>query len=402
MRLDLLRPWALNLRGHAPGADAQSSARKLPDPATVDAAQHRWVGRTDARRSGDWLPRTDILSEIAGKRGRGVLEVTIVIPTFNESRRIASSRRCLELAIQRGSLCRSTTEVIFVDDGSTDGTSELLKQEMQGLFEHLVFLRLESNRGKGAAIRFGVLHARAPITVYMDFDMAVDPLHVPALIAPLDDVHVTLGSRSLKESVIKTNRTSRVIRGKVYSGLANAMTSVNLKDTQCGFKAFRTPVAKLLFVLSDVDRFGFEVELFLLARKLEFTIQEVPVVWFDMPGSTVRPLADPLLMLFDLARVRFGSQARSVIGITFARQSGETPLDAASKQEALQSSLGPVWVIPVSSDETLCILPLSSGRHLEDARSAIREVDCIKSSEVEAYSMFELAQLVTGAQHSSR
>ena len=143
-----------------------------------------------------------------------MLEISIVIPAFNESRRIAQSRRHLESAILNGSLDMATTEVIFVDDGSTDGTFDALKSEMQGLFKHTTLLRLPENRGKGAAIRFGVFHAHAPLTVYMDIDMAVDPSLIPALIAPLDEADMTLGSRSLEASVIDTDRTSRVIRGK--------------------------------------------------------------------------------------------------------------------------------------------------------------------------------------------
>ena len=92
--------------------------------------------------------------------------------------------------------------------------------------------------------------------------------------------------------------------GRTFNALVNALTNVDLKDTQCGFKAFRTPMARILFHFMVVDRFAFDVEVLSLARRLGMRIAEVPVHWREAGNSTVRPVADSISMAFDVLRVR--------------------------------------------------------------------------------------------------
>ena len=135
---------------------------------------------------------------------------------------------------------------------------------------------MSKNSGKGAAIRVGAGAAAAPFVAFMDADMSVDPAQVPLLVAAMEGAHVAIGSRAMADSNVQSYRRHRVIMGRTFNFLANAATNVGLKDTQCGFKAFRTPVARILFHLMVIDRFAFDVDVLTLARQLGMEICEVP------------------------------------------------------------------------------------------------------------------------------
>jgi dolichyl-phosphate beta-glucosyltransferase len=121
-------------------------------------------------------------------------------------------------------------------------------------------LRLEENSGKGAAVRAGAGAAGAPVVVFMDADMSVHPAQIPLLLAAMADSDVVIGSRSLPGSVVRGATLHRKVMGRTFSLFVNGVTGLGLKDTQCGFKAFRTPVARLLFHLMTVERFAFDVD----------------------------------------------------------------------------------------------------------------------------------------------
>jgi len=119
--------------------------------------------------------------------------------------------------------------------------------------------------------------------------MAIDPLAVPLLLDGLRDHDVAIGCRALPSSMVETTYVVRTLMGRLFNELVTTGTGLGLKDTQCGFKAFRTPVARLLFHLVRIDRFAFDVELLARARRLGLTVTEVPVHWKHVEGSTVHP-----------------------------------------------------------------------------------------------------------------
>ena len=195
------------------------------------------------------------------------LRLTIVVPAFNEDHRLAAGMRRFDAAVSAGAIDLDRTEVVVVDDGSTDRTAAVAEKLLAALPHHRV-VRLPVNQGKGAAVRAGIATARSPYTAFMDADMAIDPLAIPLLLDGLERNDVVVGSRALPDSMVETTYVVRTLISRLFNELVTAGTGLGLKDTQCGFKAFRTPVARLLFHLVRIDRFAFDVEVLARARRL--------------------------------------------------------------------------------------------------------------------------------------
>ena len=237
-----------------------------------------------------------------------MLQLTIVVPAFNEAHRLKAGMQRFEAAVSAGAIDLDQTELVVVDDGSTDQTATEAEKLLARIPRHRV-IRLPFNQGKGAAIRAGVASARSRYTAYMDADMAIDPLAIPLLLDGLEHHDLAIGCRALPDSMVETTYVVRSLMGRLFNELVTSGTGLGLKDTQCGFKALRTPVARLLFHLVRIDRFAFDVEILARARRLGLTITEVPVHWKHVEGSTVHPLTDSVTMLRDVYRSRRGLMA---------------------------------------------------------------------------------------------
>ncbi len=231
--------------------------------------------------------------------------LTIVVPAFNEAHRLAEGMRRFASAVDAGAVDLADTEVVVVDDGSTDDTAVVAEELLAKLPHHRV-LSHTANRGKGAAVRTGIAAASGRRTAYMDADMAIDPAAIPLLQAGLDEHDIAIGSRALPDSMVESGYALRTLMGRLFNRLVTTGTGLDLLDTQCGFKAFHTAVARLLFHLVRIDRFAFDVEVLSRARRLGLDVTEVPVHWKHVPGSTVHPLHDSVTMFADVYRSRFG------------------------------------------------------------------------------------------------
>lgn len=264
------------------------------------------VDRGD-RTMGNWDSKGS-----AGRRDDPAL--SIVIPAFNEADRLAGALGRLLEVLWEGAFDPASTEIVVVDDGSEDATADVAMYLLAGLPRSTV-LRLPTNRGKGAAVRAGVAHATGSVVTFLDADMAVDPSALPNLVRQLDGLDVAIGSRSVEGSLVDCRSVRRTLMGRAFNHLATTATGLALKDTQCGFKAFRSPVARLLFHFAVIDRFAFDVEILHLARSLGLRIGEVPVSWRHVPGSHIRPLADPMSMVTDLWRTRSRHSSITVQGL---------------------------------------------------------------------------------------
>ena len=235
--------------------------------------------------------------------------VSIIIPAFNESRRLPISVPRLLSVIDL-----ETTEVIVVDDGSRDGTGGVAADLLNDL-RHGAVLRLNENAGKGAAVRAGVAHARGTSTVFMDADLATDPGDIFGLLDGLDRADVVIGSRAAPGASVENAPWMRAVMGWTFNRFLRSVTGLELRDTQCGFKAFRTPLAKLLFSRSRIDGFAIDVEILLLARRIGLVVEEVPVRWRHQPGSQVSPVRDSLAMVSDVVRLRRGGWSKAIPSI---------------------------------------------------------------------------------------
>ncbi len=162
-----------------------------------------------------------------------------------------------------------------------------------------------SNKGKGAAIRKGVVVARGRKVLFMDADLATSLDAVAPMLDRLDHADVVVGSRRVPGAVVHGRSRSRTVMSHAFSGPARQLAGIGVTDPQCGFKGFRAEVSKELFRRSMFDGFSIDVEILLIAQKLGLRIEELPINWRAVEGSKVRPLRDPLHMAADLALVRY-------------------------------------------------------------------------------------------------
>lgn len=233
-------------------------------------------------------------------------ELSIVIPAYNEERRIEPSlERVREWLVARG----SSAEVLVVDDGSRDATSTIVEREVARYRESGFDLRLHgdgANHGKGASVRTGMLEASGRIVLFTDADLSAPIEEAPKLLDPIVEgrAAVVLGSRGLDKAMIGVHQPAgRELAGRAFNVVMRFMTGLPYRDTQCGFKAFRRDAARAVFSRVRIERFGFDVEALYVARKLGYETLEVPVVWNNVEGSKVS-FASGINGFLDIARVR--------------------------------------------------------------------------------------------------
>lgn len=234
----------------------------------------------------------------------GSIELSAVFPAFNEEARLEAPLR--EAAAWLAATGRRA-ELIAVDDGSRDGTSALVRRladEIPGLR----LIRLPGNRGKGYAVRTGIVNARGRRVLMVDADGSTPFSELARLDAALDDgADLAIGSRALQGEGVRVDaRAYRRVIGRSFHLLVRALAVRGIADTQCGFKLFRAEVAHDLFSRMRRDGFSFDVEVLLMAQRRGYRIDEVPVNWTHRPGSRVNLVLDSLRMAADLFSIRAG------------------------------------------------------------------------------------------------
>lgn len=235
----------------------------------------------------------------------GSPKASLVIPAFNERERIEA---CLRLVAR----WRDTApggwdwEVIVVDDGSSDGTLAVARRvgEEEGL--PIQLLAHERNRGKGAAIRTGVLASSGDPVLVSDTDLSTPLTEWVKLAERLPTHPIAIGSRGLGEGLVRRKQPLyRRLAGKAGNRLIRLLAVPGIRDTQCGFKLFRGDLAREIFREARIDRFAYDIEVLYLARQRGVAIAEVPVLWFNSPDSRVSFPRDLLRTFWDLLRVRW-------------------------------------------------------------------------------------------------
>jgi len=229
-----------------------------------------------------------------------VPEVSIVIPAYNEARRIVPTLTSRAEYFDALSL---PYEIIVVDDGSRDATAAVV-HEVARQHAAVRLIRLPSNLGKGAAVRTGVRNAGGRLVLFDDADGATPIGELARLREAIDaGAQVAIGSRAFpgQESRVE-RRLIRFVMGRVFAFVVNRWAVTGIADTQCGFKLFRGSVARHIFALQRLDGFAFDVEMLHLAQVLGYRVAEVPIHWAHVPGSKVSLAADSLRMLWDVLR----------------------------------------------------------------------------------------------------
>jgi glycosyltransferase involved in cell wall biosynthesis len=228
---------------------------------------------------------------------------SIVIPAYNESQRIT---RSLDRVLAYIAEQNWTAEVIVVNDGSRDNTSDIVRSYAQ---RHPIVRLIENpgNKGKGYSVRNGMLHASGDLLLFSDADLSSPIEEAAKLFSAISrGADVVMGSRWLRAE-LQTERQPlyRQLFGRIFNLLLRIFLGIKFKDTQCGFKAFTRRAATAIFARQRIERWGFDPELIFLANKFGFSIAEVPVQWAHDDRSKISPLRDGLHMFSEILRVRW-------------------------------------------------------------------------------------------------
>ena len=234
-------------------------------------------------------------------------KLSIVIPAFNESSRI-------EATLERVMACVDAqgwdAEVLVVDDGSRDETAAIVERWMDR-HPRLHLIENPGNRGKGYSVRNGLLQAAGDIVMFTDADLSAPMEEANRLLAAIDaGADVAIGSRWMDRARQTIQQPLyRQVFGRCFNGITRGVMGLPFKDTQCGFKAFRREAAQVIFRLQTIERWGFDPEILFIARKLRYSIVEVPVTWGHDERSRMSYLKDGMKMLEEMAIIRYNSLA---------------------------------------------------------------------------------------------
>jgi dolichyl-phosphate beta-glucosyltransferase len=208
--------------------------------------------------------------------------ISIIIPAYNEALRLPPTLAALDEWV-RG--CGWNVEVIIVVEPGTDRTRDIATAAAARQ-PNLRVIANSEHRGKGFAVRTGVLAATGDLVFYMDADLSV----------PLRDVDRFI-------DYFRAHPETKVM-GQTFNAILRRLTGIGMHDTQCGFKSFRHAAAKAIFAQQEIDGFAFDVEVLLLAQRLGLVVRDLPVEWHNSPESKVHIVRDSLRMLRDAIRIR--------------------------------------------------------------------------------------------------
>jgi dolichyl-phosphate beta-glucosyltransferase len=233
-----------------------------------------------------------------------LLSLSIVIPAFNERERLPATIEAILSFVRAREW--ALIEILVVDDGSTDGTAEIVEQ-YQVRASAIRPLRNPGNRGKGYSVRHGMLEARADWALFTDADLSTPIGDFDILLKEVQDHHadIAIGSRALNPALIAVHQPAlRELSGRAFNLVMRVITGLPFHDTQCGFKLYRTEAAREIFRRQRLTGFGFDVEDLFIARKLGYKAVETAVRWANAEGTKVR-LTDGLKSFLDLVVIRW-------------------------------------------------------------------------------------------------
>jgi dolichyl-phosphate beta-glucosyltransferase len=240
---------------------------------------------------------------LSGEREGERFDLSLVIPAYNEEQRLPQTLELVNEYLQQQSY---SFEIIVVDDGSADGTSRLVK-DLQKNLPRLGLIRLLKNRGKGFAVRTGILHSRGRIVIFTDADLSTPIQEVEKLWPFLEEGHdVVIGTRRNPESkIIVPQGWLRRFLGGIYVLLNRWLGIKRVEDVTCGFKGFRRESAQKIFQLTRLNGWSFDSEvLYIAQRKFGLPLKQVPIEWRNFSGSKVHIFRDIVASLRDLIKIK--------------------------------------------------------------------------------------------------
>ncbi len=230
------------------------------------------------------------------------MKLSIIIPAHNEEKRLPASLREVLRFLQSQSY---RSEVLVVENGSTDATAQVVESIMQE--DSSLRLLREDEAGKGLAVRRGILEAAGEYVFICDADLSMPIEEVSRFLPPqLTAFDVAIGSREIPGAVRYNEPALRHWIGRIFNLLVRWLAVPGFHDTQCGFKCLRREVAQDLFAVQHIQGWGFDVEILFLALKRGFRIVEVPISWYYNADTRIRMGRDSLQMFSDIWRIRAG------------------------------------------------------------------------------------------------
>ena len=234
----------------------------------------------------------------------GPLELSIVIPAYGEAERLPNSLEDIRRFFSAAAL---PMEVIVIVEKSEDDTLRLGRSVVKG-DPRFRIIDNHVHRGKGYAVRAGMLMAGGQYVFYMDADLSTPLKEIPVFLehfATHHEFQVLIGSRAHPQSrILRRQHPVRERLGKMFNKMVQMLAMKGIKDTQCGFKAFRAEACREIFSRQKLNGFAFDVEVLILARELGYRVDILPVQWADSGESRVHMLYDSIEMMWNLFRVR--------------------------------------------------------------------------------------------------
>jgi glycosyltransferase involved in cell wall biosynthesis len=223
--------------------------------------------------------------------------LSLIIPAYNEEQRLPRTLTKIQAFLGEQPY---EAEVLVVENGSSDRTAAVAEE-----FGPEVRVLREPKRGKGLAVRRGMMESAGEFRFICDADLSMPIEEVNRFLPPkLDDYDIAIASREIAGAVRHNEPAYRHWIGRAFNLLVRTMAVPGYQDTQCGFKCFTAEAAEALFPLQRIDGWTFDVELLYVALRLGYRVKEVPINWYYFPGSRVRIVQDSWLMLTDLFRIR--------------------------------------------------------------------------------------------------
>jgi glycosyltransferase involved in cell wall biosynthesis len=231
-------------------------------------------------------------------------ELTIIIPSYNEEARLPATLDRIATYIASS---RRETEVLVVDDGSSDATAAVAEAARKRI-PRLQIIANGVNRGKGFSVRHGMQKAIGRVVLFTDADLSAPIEEADKLLAAVENNDVAIGSRAMDRSLISIHQSPfREFAGIVFNSVVRVILRLPFVDTQCGFKAFRREPCQIIFEQQRIERFGFDPELLYLARHHGLRAVEIPVRWAHSPATKVSMQRDSLQMFLDVFLIRWNS-----------------------------------------------------------------------------------------------
>jgi dolichyl-phosphate beta-glucosyltransferase len=234
-----------------------------------------------------------------------MLDLSVVIPAFNEELRLPAT---LDAMLKFITECGLRFEIIVVNDGSNDDTVKVV-QEFAQHNEGVRLISYEVNKGKGYAVKTGVLSARGKLILFDDADGSSPIEEFIRLKKAIDDgADIAIGSRAKKDPNRKVDALLyRKYVGNIFNTIVQSLLVPGISDTQCGLKLFKRNVARELFSLSLIEGYAFDVEILYLAKLKNYVVREIPINWSNVSGSKVNVVRDSMFMLVEILKICMNS-----------------------------------------------------------------------------------------------